>query len=130
MTTDTELSGYHDGLADGELRAPWCASCERFCWPPRPVCPRCTSDHAEWHRLPRSATLFTWTVVGRSTLPEFRGTEPYAVGVLDFPDLGVRVVGHIESPPGELRVGMPMTWEVRARGALGPQAGWRVEEDR
>lgn len=129
MTIDTELSGYHDGLADGELRAPWCPSCERFSWPPRPACPHCRCGDAEWRALPRTASLFTWTVVGRSTLPGFRGTEPYAVGVLEFADAGIRVIGYIESPPGELRTGMPMTFEVRPRGELGPQASWRPEGD-
>ncbi|MBC3192973.1 OB-fold domain-containing protein [Pseudonocardia sp. C8] len=129
MTTDSELAGYHAGLAAGELRAPWCLACERFSWPPRPVCPHCTAGHVEWRPLERSASLFTWTVVGRSTLPEFHGTEPYAVGVLDFEDAGIRVVGYIDASPDELYIGAPMTLQVRPRGSLGPQACWRIEED-
>lgn len=127
-TIDPELSGYHDGLARGELCAPWCPPCGRFSWPPRPLCPRCRSGDAEWRPLPRSASLFSWTVVGRTTLPAFAGTEPYAVGIMEFADAGVRVVGLIESPPDELSVGAPMTFDVRPRGDLGPQACWRLEE--
>lgn len=126
--SDTDLEGYFDGLAEGELRGPFCGPCDGPWWPPRPVCPRCGADPVEWRSFPRVAELHTWTVVGRSTLPAFQDAVPYAVGVFEFADEGVRVVGHVESAPELLEVGAPMTWAVREEAVDGPQVRWRVLE--
>lgn len=122
--SDHDLDGYLDGLAAGELRAQWCEDCAGYSWPPRAVCPRCTGAQWEWRALPRTAELYTWTVVGRSNLPEFRDATPYAVGVAAFPGTGVRVIGLLDADPETLRFGMPVSWRVEPRGDLGPQPLW------
>ena len=103
-----DLAGHRDGLARGEPRAQRCTGCGRVWWPPRPACPRCQCPDHAWTPLPDRGTLFTWTVVHHTRLPGFRDAVPYAVGMVDLPEAGVRVIGRITAPPGALTVGMPL----------------------
>lgn len=107
------LDRYHEGLAAGELRLPRCESCERTHWPPREICPRCLDSTIVWERAPERATVHTWTVVHRTSLPAFADLVPYAVAVLSFDQLGVRVIGRIEGPPQDIRMGAECTWTVQ-----------------
>jgi uncharacterized OB-fold protein len=77
-----------------------------------------------WIVFPPTGRLFTWTVIGRTTLPEFSGRTPYGVGVIELPELAVRVVGFLDHPPDELEVGMPLAWKVVANDRGEPRVRW------
>ncbi|MFD9552374.1 Zn-ribbon domain-containing OB-fold protein [Nocardia salmonicida] len=106
----SDLAGYHDGVAVGELRAPYCVACTRAHWPPRPACPHCNRGEIEWRRLPNTGELFTWTVVGHTKLPDFETQTPFAVGMIAYPDLGLRIIGRIAGDPTALSFGLPLAW--------------------
>ena len=125
MTQSEDLQGYRDGLAEGELRGQHCRSCDRHQWPPRPACAHCRSFDLEWVRLPPTASLYTWTVVARTVLPGFADEVPYAVGVLEYADARVRLVGRLDAEPDALRVGDEFAWSVEPSADGGPQPLWR-----
>ncbi|MGW0246574.1 Zn-ribbon domain-containing OB-fold protein [Nocardia goodfellowii] len=125
MTQSEDLQGYRNGLAAGELRGQYCAPCERYQWPPRPACMGCRSFEVDWVRLPPTASLHTWTVVARTKLPGFEDKVPYAVGVLEYGDLRIRLVGHLATAPDALRVGDQFDWAVEPSADGSPQPVWR-----
>ena len=107
---DPELKPYWDGTANGELRVQRCAACGTFRWPPRPACAHCGSLDTEWVRVPGRGELFSWTVVARSTLPDFADQVPYVVGVVALEGVSVRVIGRVETDdPDGVRMGMAVT---------------------
>ena len=119
---DPELQPFWDGTAEDELRIQRCAACGTFRWPPRAACPDCSSLDAEWARAIGRGELFSWTVVARSTLPEFVDQVPYAVGVVALEGIPVRMIGRIETnDPSGLQMGMPVTAVFRD-----PAAGVRL----
>ena len=125
MTQIEDLRGYHDGLAEGELRGQYCTPCDRYQWPPRPACADCRSFEVDWVRLPPTASLYTWTVVARTKLPGFEDKVPYAVGVLEYTDARIRLVGHLDAKPDGLRVGDEFAWSVEPSADGSPQPRWR-----
>ena len=125
MTQPSDLEGYLEGLARGELCGQRCHGCGEHQWPPRPACARCRGFDLEWVRLPAKATLHTWTVVHRTKLPGFEEKVPYAVGVLEYDALRVRVVGLLDADPDALEVGDLFTWSVNPSHDGSPQPVWR-----
>lgn len=131
MTTSTghpDLGEYWKGLAEGQLRAQYSFASERYWWPPRAACPRTQSSDYEWRPLPATGHLFTWTVINNSPLPEFSGRPPYAVGIIEFADLQIRMVGFLDVDPDSLKIGMIMRWKIfmNAEGEL--RVRWAAAE--
>jgi uncharacterized OB-fold protein len=77
-----------------------------------------------WVPLPPDGCLFTWTVVGRTTLPEYATLTPYAVGIIEVAHLGIRVVGFLDHPPNELSMGMRLAWRMFASPGGDPRMRW------
>lgn len=119
-----DLAGYRQGLAAGELRAQRCTGCAKTFWPPRPACPHCRCPDTSWERLPDTGELFTWTVVAHTRLEGFRDAVPYPVGMIGLPGAGIRMIGRIEAPPGELAIGMPVRWTFADSSAGGRRPVW------
>ena len=125
-----DLAGYREALLAGQLAGQRCDRCRRHWWPPRPACPRCGSLDFAWVTLPREAELFSWTVVAHPTLPAFSDRVPYAVGVMAFHDIGIRVVGFVDGAPENLSIGLRMAWEVPPnRSTDAPPVRWVVADD-
>jgi uncharacterized protein len=123
---DPELEPFWDGTEKDELRVQRCAACGTFRWPPRAACPNCSSLETEWVRAPGRGELFSWTVVARSTLPDFEDQVPYAVGVVALEGMPVRMIGRIETDdPSGLQVGMPVTAVFRNHASGVRLAVWQ-----
>jgi len=125
MTQIEDLQGYRDGLDRGELCCQRCHACGEHQWPPRPACVSCRSFALEWVTLPDSAVLFTWTVVARTRLAGFEEKVPYAVGVLEYDDPRLRLVGRLDADPDRLEVGDRFSWTVEPSVDGSPQPVWR-----
>ena len=114
-----ELAEFWKGTAVRQLLAQRCDRCGAFRWPPRAACGECQSLDSTWTPVGSRGTLFTWTVVWQTNLPVFREHTPYAVGVVQLDDAPVRMIGHLEIPPPDLVIDMPVNAEFRAvRGGV------------
>jgi uncharacterized OB-fold protein len=68
-----------------------CGECGAETFPRQAYCPRCASTSMSEVHLPRTGTLWTWTIQGfRPKSPPYRGDdtpetfEPYGVGYVDL----------------------------------------------
>jgi uncharacterized OB-fold protein len=123
---DPELEPFWDGTDRDELRVQRCAACQTWRWPPRPACAACGSLETEWVAVAGRGELFSWTVVGRATLPEFEDQVPYAVGIVALDDAPVRLIGRIETDdPWTLKMAMPVTAVFRDHASGVRLALWR-----
>ncbi|MGM7671142.1 Zn-ribbon domain-containing OB-fold protein [Microbacterium sp. A93] len=86
---------YFEGLAEGRLTAPQCRGCERWQWPPRPMCGDCHGVDFDWSELPGQAEMFSFTTIERAFHPWFAERIPYTVAIGDFGN-GVRIMGLLQ----------------------------------
>ncbi len=117
---------------DGEhvlLLATRCERCQALTFPPTTACPQC------WERLalrrePLSppSVLYAYTVVH---VPGQGIPAPYAIGCVDFPDVGVRVCGRLAEWTG-IAAGDPVeaVAGVLSEQAEGPLLGWMFRKAR
>lgn len=124
---DDDTRPYWEAAARGELAMQRCASCRRFRFPPRPMCPACRSFEAEWVSVSGRGTVASFVVAHGPVLPAFAARVPYGVVLVELAeDPQLRVVGNLlDVPVAELRIGMSVTvaFEAIADGVTLPQ--WR-----
>jgi uncharacterized OB-fold protein len=105
---DDELTApFWAGLRDRRVRAQQCQGCDRFRWPPLPICPHCASRVSEWVDLPRQGVLWSFATYHRAFHPAFAAEIPYTVGLVDVV-AGVRHTGRLLGPREEFEVGHEM----------------------
>jgi uncharacterized OB-fold protein len=88
-----------------------CPHCATTTFPQQAGCPRCTLWEMAPHALPRTGTLWSFTVQGFEPKAPYRGPSaftPYGVGYVDLGDVIVES-RLTESDPTRLRIGMPVT---------------------
>jgi uncharacterized OB-fold protein len=95
------------------LEAARCKDCSRVTFPPRLVCPSCRGRAFETVKLAETGTLLTWTVI-RVAPDGFEDQAPYAVGIVELDELGVRLTAQVvDCDFSELKVGLPVKIEFR-----------------
>lgn len=82
------------------LVAQRCEACGKTLYPPRGACPACRGRAFAPVQLPREAVLYAATRIGRGGAPsefalEQAQTGAYWVGVVEWPDAGVRVTARL-----------------------------------
>jgi uncharacterized OB-fold protein len=81
---------FWEGLDQGVLQTTRCADCGRRSFPPRPDCPDCLGQRAEWQILPPGGTLYSRTRI--HVVPEaFIEAAPLDVGIVDL-EVGLRLL--------------------------------------
>lgn len=88
-----------------------CRGCGTVTFPQQPSCPRCTGWDVEEHLLPRTGTLWSFTVQGFPPKPPYRGPapfEPYGVGYVQLGDEVIVESRLTENDPDALRIGAPV----------------------
>jgi uncharacterized OB-fold protein len=127
---DLEFAAYWRFCERSQLAVVLCRACGTKRWPPRPLCPRCSSDDAEWTAVPGFGKIYSWTTVGRSVVPGFEDELPYVVVIVELDDEpGLRFLGNLLDAAGErLQVGMGVEVDFTRRGDIAlPQ--WRPVRD-
>ncbi|MCM2391879.1 Zn-ribbon domain-containing OB-fold protein [Streptomyces albipurpureus] len=120
--------------AAGELRLQRCGGCERFRYPPGPVCPDCLAQESSWERLSGAGTLLAWTVFHRQYFPAIE--VPYLVGAVRTPEGPILIGNLIDTSAAELSHDMPLraVFETLPTGRPAdadthtdsPGEGWRL----
>jgi uncharacterized OB-fold protein len=105
---------YQALLDNGVLAVHRCDACGRAHYSPRVLCPYCGSTSLSW-----TASEGLGTVYSTSTLAP-RGTEPYAVVLVDLDD-GIRMMSNVVGiPADDVRIGM------RVKSRIEPREGGAV----
>jgi uncharacterized protein len=88
------------GCRRGELIVQECASCGRWRFPPRPMCPHCRSLEVRWVVTSGQATVWSFVVPHPPLLPAYNDLAPYNVIVVALDeDVTIRMVGNLVSAP-------------------------------
>lgn len=83
-------------VAEGELRMQACADCGRLRFPPRPMCPSCTSMEVEWKRMSGTGIVWSFVLAHPPLLPAYAELAPYNVVVVALDeDPAIRMVGNL-----------------------------------
>jgi len=99
---------FWEGLNAGELRLQRCATCSRYVFYPRSVCPHCLSDRLEWQTASGRGRLYSYTIVRRAMNPAFAADVPYVFAIVELKE-GPRVTTNlINCAPEYARVDMPV----------------------
>ena len=112
---NAETAPWWEAAAQHRLVVQRCTACGATRHPPGPVCPVCRSLEAEWHELPGTGTIYTYTVVRQAFIPSLADKIPYAVIAVDLDDAGgARMVSNVvDVAPHDVTVGMAVevVWE-------------------
>lgn len=101
------------------LVAQSCTACHHTMYPPRATCPACRATTFAPVQLPREATVYAMTRIGRGGAPSEFALEQaqvgaFWVGVVEWPGQHVRVIARLsgfdETPP---TIGQPVRAAVR-----------------
>jgi uncharacterized OB-fold protein len=105
---DRDTQPFWDGCREGRFLLPRCGNCDRFRWPPGPMCPFCQARECEWIDACGSGTVYTWVIVTHPVHPSLVDQVPYVVGLVELEE-GVRVVGNVNGcSPEEVAADMPV----------------------
>jgi uncharacterized OB-fold protein len=106
---DTDSAPFWDACREHRLVAQRCSDCGTWRFPPRGVCPNCSSWNAEWRELARTGTIQTFVAPHRAFTPGFADEAPYVIAhvAMDGTDERVVVVGNlVDCPWTHARVGL------------------------
>lgn len=84
------------------MELPYCKSCGRFHFYPRPVCPECWSDDLDWRPVGGRGTVWSYTVVrfAHGANEGWKTRVPYVVALVELEE-GVRMMGNVVDCPVE-----------------------------
>lgn len=105
-----ENKPFWDGLKQHEFRVQRCKSCGSYRWLPKPACPGCLSEDAEWVKTSGEGTLWTYSAVHR-TNPIFVPEAPFITAVMELKERPLKclVLSWLTGCRLEdVRVGMPL----------------------
>lgn len=98
-------AAHWQAAGEERLALPYCASCARFHWPVRAVCPHCGAAPT-WRDAGGGGRIASWSIVRRAVNPELKDAAPYVVAFVDL-DEGVRLFTNIvDAQPEALRAGL------------------------
>ena len=64
-----ESRPFWDATAEGKLLVKKCTDCGEYHYYPRSICPFCMSDNTEWRQSTGKGTVYTYSVMRRSSSP-------------------------------------------------------------
>lgn len=93
-----------------ELQLPFCGACRQYFFYPRTLCPRCGSRDVQWRITSGRATLYTFCIQYRNSVPGLQAAAPFVTAIVDLED-GPRMMTFligIEPNPELISCGMPV----------------------
>jgi uncharacterized protein len=89
-----------------------CTHCSRAVFPLRELCVHCLSPDSEPIPLCRDGAVYSYTVIHQAA-PGF--SVPYVLASVDLA-AGVRLIGQVADPPGEVAIGTAVELKVEPTG--------------
>jgi uncharacterized OB-fold protein len=105
-----ETRPFWEGLAAGRLLARRCLACGTVQQTPRLVC-ACGSSEGTWIDLPPTALLVSHTRVAHAPADRPYLPSPYTLGLVAFPEAGIRMLALITGDDARIAVGDPVDFE-------------------
>jgi hypothetical protein len=116
-----EINGrkwYREGRRN--LKLQYCPACEKYIFFPRESCPYCLQVVPEWKETEGRGTVYSYTTVRRSALPEFAARVPYTYAIVELHE-GIRLPSNIvDCPVDKVRIGLPveLAWIEEGRDMI------------
>jgi uncharacterized OB-fold protein len=111
--------------AERRLVCQRCAACGAFRMPPAPFCPACQSQADEWTELSGRGTVYTFTVVRQSSIPQLVNAVPYVIAIVELAEAKnlLLTTNLVETEPERVHIGMPVevVWDETAPGVVIPR---------
>lgn len=104
-----ESRPFWDAAKEHRLAIPYCTTCARAFFYPRPLCPHCLGDEVEWRDASGRARLLSFVIPQRPPR-NFPGAGPYVIGIVELAE-GPRMMSNIvdvEPSPDHLACDMPL----------------------
>lgn len=107
-TVRPDTREFWEATADGRLLLTKCLKCAQPAWYPRGFCPHCGNREVEWVEASGRGEVYSYTVVRRGGLGEYRDASPYILAYVEL-DEGVRMMTNIvDVDEDALRIGLPV----------------------
>lgn len=107
---DEQTSGFWEGARRHEVVIQECSECGVLRHPPQAPCIECGSEKSGWRTTSGRGTLYSYVIVHRATLSQWRDSGPYNVALIELEDApGIRLHGNVVGIENEdLHVGMQL----------------------
>ncbi|OFT57307.1 hypothetical protein HMPREF3151_07855 [Corynebacterium sp. HMSC05H05] len=117
---DPRYQQFFEGLKQKEIRVRQCTQCERWQWPPHDRCFQCQGSDFEWHQMPTSGEVYSFSVMYRAFDPYHQDKLPYGIVIVQLGP--VHVTGRFEGDPEDIHCGMPveLVWDDLAVAGHSP----------
>lgn len=102
---DIDSKPFWDSCKEHAMALQRCASCKRFRYPPRSLCPYCHSVEAAWRAISGRGRVYVSLVMCRSYGPAWNRDVPYNISMIELEE-GVRIWSNvIDCSPDEVKIG-------------------------
>ena len=106
-----KLYKFYDYLKKDRLTTTRCKECGRIFWPPRTLCPKCSSDEFEWEDMPTTGRIYAYTVLEGGVPMGFK--PPLVYALIDF-DNGIRLfMPLLDTKPEDVEPGLEAEFMVQ-----------------
>ena len=117
---------FWEHLAEGAIRIPRCAGCERWTWPAQYRCGECGGYDFTWREINPVGTVFSWTRTHHPFDRDLAASGPYTVIVGELPSAdGARLLGLLADGSAPVVIGHPVSAGIRLDDR-GPRVVWEL----
>ena len=103
-TPDEDSQPYWDYCKAGELRAQRCLGCSRLRFPPRPICPDCSSFEFDWQLLSGRGEIYSYTVTHQAIHRALEALIPHTAILVKL-DEGLLMTSNLIDPEATAEIG-------------------------
>lgn len=118
--SDPLYQKFFDGLKQKTLWTRRCAQCGTWQWPPQTFCFHCQSTDFEWHELPTSGEVYSYSVMYRAFDRYHADKLPYGVVIVKLGE--IHITGRFLGDPEDIHCGLPVeaAWDELAVAGSSP----------
>jgi uncharacterized OB-fold protein len=121
---------FYEAANQDRLVIQYCASCERYQYPPEQTCVGCSSaDDLSWREVEGRGTIYSYAVVYDTPIVSLQPDVPYNVAVIELDACpGINMLSHLPgTPTDEVQIGAPVRLIFEATPATGQKVPeWQV----